>query len=125
MVCGSRPHSRQVSSSIQTLLNEHGGVIDDLIVYWRADNSFRLVVNASRREHDIAWMRAEVRGQAVEIFERSDLAMLAVQGPDAIRLASPLFPKDSGDTAANLAPFSATETGDLFIARTRARPTRR
>lgn len=100
------------------LLNEHGGVIDDLIVYWRADNSFRLVVNASRREHDIAWMRAEVRGQAVEIIERSDLAMLAVQGPDAVRLASPLFPEDSGDTAANLAPFSATETGDLFIART-------
>jgi aminomethyltransferase len=100
------------------LLNEHGGVIDDLIVYWRAENSFRLVVNASRREHDIAWMRAEVRGQAVEIIERSDLAMLAVQGPNAVRLAGPLLPEESRDTAANLAPFSATETDDLFIART-------
>jgi aminomethyltransferase len=67
------------------MLNEAGGVIDDLIVYFLDESWFRLVVNAGTRDKDLAWIRAQVAAQslAIDVIERADLAMLAVQGPDA------------------------------------------
>ena len=64
------------------MLNERGGVIDDLIVYL-TDWGYRLVVNASTRDKDLAWMQAQAADFAVEINERPQLAMLAIQGPHA------------------------------------------
>jgi aminomethyltransferase len=64
-----------------TLLNEAGGVIDDLIVYRRA-HGYRAVVNASTRDKVLTWLRARNAGDC-EVTER-DLAMVAVQGPEAI-----------------------------------------
>src|SRR5690242_6908920 len=63
------------------MLDEQGGVIDDLIVYFLADDFFRVVVNASTRDKDLAWIRAQAQPFAVEVTERTDLAMIAVQGP--------------------------------------------
>lgn len=65
------------------MLNEAGGVIDDLIVYL-TDWGYRVVVNAGTRDKDLAWMRRQIEGYAATLTERPDLAMLAVQGPTAI-----------------------------------------
>ena len=65
------------------MLNEAGGVIDDLIVYFLTESWFRVVVNAGTRDKDLAWMRGIAPQYGVELTERVDLAMLAVQGPSA------------------------------------------
>jgi aminomethyltransferase len=67
------------------MLNDDGGVIDDLIVYLRHDDSFRVVVNASTADSDIAWMEKmrDERRFDVTLAPRHDLAMIAVQGPNA------------------------------------------
>src|SRR6056297_4146452 len=100
------------------MLNEDGGVLDDLIAYHRGPGDYRLVVNAATREKDISWMRRQAEGRAVEITERADLAMLAVQGPDAREKASALLPADRREAALAMKPFTAGEYGDYFVART-------
>ena len=64
------------------MLNEKGGVVDDMIVYLRTDG-YRLVVNAATRDQDLAWMTAQSRGYDVQVQERPELALLAIQGPQA------------------------------------------
>ncbi|MBA3563943.1 MAG: glycine cleavage system aminomethyltransferase GcvT [Gammaproteobacteria bacterium] len=100
------------------MLNAAGGVIDDLITYFRGENNYRMVVNAATRVKDLTWLREQAKGFAVELNERDDLAMLALQGPEARAKAAKLL--DAGGRAAALAlePFHAAELGDLFIART-------
>ena len=74
------------------LLNESGGVIDDLIVYRLRDEEFLLIVNASKAEEDFAWMRGRLEPEGVEFTNRSALyAGLALQGPKAPRLFDQLF----------------------------------
>ena len=74
------------------LLNERGGVIDDLIVYRLREEKFLLVVNASRVEEDFAWMQSRIEGEGIEFANRSaDYAGLALQGPQAPRLFDELF----------------------------------
>ena len=67
------------------MLAEDGGVLDDLIVYARAGGDFRLVVNAGTAEKDLAWLEREVRerGADATLEPRRDLAIVAVQGPQA------------------------------------------
>ena len=65
------------------MLNEQGGVLDDLIVYYLDDDFFRLVVNAGTRDKDLAWIGPRARAYGVVLHERRDLAMLAIQGPQA------------------------------------------
>jgi aminomethyltransferase len=100
------------------MLNTQGGVIDDLIVYFLDKALFRIVANAGTREKDMAWIRnsAELFG-GVQIIPRDELAMIAVQGPNAKEKAY----KALGDplrAAANLKPFHSTAVGDLFVATT-------
>ncbi len=66
------------------MCNEHGGIIDDLIVYQRASDNYRVVLNSATRQNDVAWIRAKSEGFAVGLQERRELSMLAVQGPNAI-----------------------------------------
>ena len=99
------------------MLNERGGVIDDLIVYHRGNAGFRVVVNAATRDKDLAWMRARLPDAGVELQERDDLAMIAVQGPDA-RAAVEGQLGDAATQASALAVFEAAEIGDRFVART-------
>jgi len=100
------------------LLNEHGGVLDDLIVYFLNDYWYRMVVNAGTRGKDLAWIREQARRLEVEVTERSDLAMLAVQGPEARAKAAQLLPPSDGAAALALATFVGRELGRWFIART-------
>ena len=99
------------------MLNEHGGVIDDLIVYFMTDNWFRMVVNAGTRDKDIAWIRQQAVAFAVEISVREDLAMIAVQGPQARAKAVSVLGAET-QPALELKIFSGGEFGRYFIART-------
>jgi aminomethyltransferase len=100
------------------MLNERGGVLDDLIAYYLSDSWYRVVVNAGTRDKDLAWIRAYAADLDVEVRERSDLAMLAVQGPEARVKAAQLL--SSADAAAALAldSFVGRELGAWFVART-------
>ncbi len=101
------------------MLNEDGGVVDDLIAYHFEDEIFRLVVNAGTAEKDLAWMeKVRVAADAVvEIEPRRDLAIIAIQGPRARERFARAFPETMSATEA-LVPFSATRHGEMMIART-------
>ena len=101
-----------------SMLNADGGVIDDLIVYFLHESLFRLVVNAATREKDLAWIRKQAEPFEVAVHERAELAMIAVQGPEARELAAPCIDAEWREAALALKPFFGMEAGDLFIART-------
>jgi len=100
------------------LLKESGGVIDDLIVYFLTDDAFRLVVNAGTRDKDLAWIRAHASKLDVEVVERTDLAMLAVQGPEARAKTAKLLSAKGASAALALEMFRGAEIDGWFIART-------
>ena len=105
------------------MLNEQGGIIDDLIIYYLGEDWFRLVVNASTRDKDMAWIDAQAQAFGVEVRERPELSMIAVQGPNARERMLGLIEGDDAASVAALGKFAAcdvagTRFGDLFIART-------
>lgn len=106
------------------MLNETGGVIDDLIVYFLADDFFRLVVNAATRDKDLAWIGAQAGAFGVEVRERPELAMIAAQGPNAREKALSLLDDASAAKVAKLTRFAAADAtlrdggAPLFVART-------
>ncbi|MSQ54831.1 MAG: glycine cleavage system aminomethyltransferase GcvT [Betaproteobacteria bacterium] len=93
------------------MLNDAGGVIDDLIAYRLADERFRIVVNAGTAQKDIEWMRA--RGGRPR--QRRELAIVAVQGPEARGKLWAVRPQWRNEA---LAPFVAAEYGPVTVART-------
>jgi aminomethyltransferase len=72
------------------LTNDRGGIIDDLIITGRG-SELSLVVNAARRQVDLAHLRDRLAG--VEVVERTDLALLALQGPRAVAVLARLAPE--------------------------------
>ncbi|MDD3651112.1 glycine cleavage system aminomethyltransferase GcvT [Immundisolibacter sp.] len=100
------------------LLNERGGIIDDLLAYRLAADRYRLVLNAARRQADLDWLRAQLAGFEVALRPREDLAMLAVQGPKARALADACLPPALRGAAAGLERFTAAGDGDWLVART-------
>ena len=99
------------------MLNEAGGVIDDLIVY-NMDGWFRTVVNCGTREKDLAWMNLQAASFDVTITEQPDLAIIAVQGPNAIAKASATMSTEQAAAAGKLKVFQGAAVADWFIART-------
>ncbi len=100
------------------MLNPRGGVIDDLITYFIDPQHYRMVVNAATRDKDLAWIGEQAAAFEVDVSERRELAMIAVQGPTARELALPLLPAAIRAAAAELSPFFAAWDGDWFVART-------
>jgi len=100
------------------MLNEQAGVLDDLIVYFINDYWYRMVANAGTRAKDLAWIREHAGAFEVEVSERTDLAMLAVQGPEARTKAVQLMPPSEGTAALALETFVGRELGRWFVART-------
>lgn len=101
------------------MLNEQGGVIDDLIVYFMRDDWFRMVVNAGTRDKDLAWMQQQASAYAVVLEERTDLSMIAVQGPNACaKLCAALDSDAARERITALSPFYAAEVGNMFVGRT-------
>ncbi len=99
------------------MLNAEGGVIDDLIVYLTAEG-YRVVVNAATRDKDLAWMQAQTSGFDAQLNERSELAMLAIQGPHARAKVAELVSSSRATLIHDLKPFQGFADGDWFIART-------
>lgn len=102
------------------MLNEQGGVMDDLIVYRanEAETQYRIVSNAATREKDLAQFNQIGAAFGVEITPRYDLAMLAVQGPKAVEKLLSVKP-EWADTVNGLAVFQDADLGnDWFVART-------
>jgi aminomethyltransferase len=101
------------------LLQPDGGVLDDLIVYFLAEDWFRLVVNAGTADKDVAWLRSLMVARAPQLvlLPRRDLAMIAVQGPRACERVWQALP-GARPVTAELKPFMAALFGDYFIART-------
>lgn len=105
------------------MLNARGGVIDDLIVYFLEGDRFRLIVNAATRDKDLAWIEAQARDFGVEVTERGELAMIAVQGPNARERVIGLLDAAGAKAAGKLGRFAAVEAmaaqgWPLFVART-------
>jgi aminomethyltransferase len=99
------------------MLNARGGVIDDLIIYHMSSVWYRVVVNAGTRDKDIAWMQRHAPSFDVDVVVRDDLAMIAVQGPEARDAVHKVLGDHAADVT-GLNRFAAAETAGLFVART-------
>ncbi|AJI95296.1 glycine cleavage system T protein [Yersinia ruckeri] len=100
------------------MLNASGGVIDDLIVYFLTEDYFRLVVNSATREKDLAWITQHAESYNISITVRDDLALVAIQGPQAQECVATLLTAEQKQAIAEMKPFFGIQTGDLFIATT-------
>ena len=105
------------------MLNEQGGVIDDLIVYLLGEDSYRIVSNAATRDKDMAWIEAQAKGFDVQVRERPELAIIAVQGPQARDAVIGLVADGDRERVTALGKFAALDVASaegvpLFIART-------
>jgi aminomethyltransferase len=100
------------------MLDERGGVVDDLIVYYLDEAWFRVVVNAATRDKDLAWIERQAAAFDVAVAERRDLAMIAVQGPNARAKVLGLLSEETRARAGKIGKFAACEGDGLFIART-------
>ena len=104
-----------------TMLDDNGGVIDDLIVYAPTPEQpelWRVIVNCGTHDKDLAWMQAQAASFRVALIERTDLAMVAVQGPQARAVVHAVLPEHA-ETLQGLAVFQGAEVAqDWFVART-------
>jgi aminomethyltransferase len=100
------------------MLNQNGGVVDDLIVYHFDTSNYRLVVNSATREKDMDWLHLQAKGFTVTITQRSEFAMIAVQGPKAKELTGKLFSAAQNEAVAGMKAFYGVQAEDLFIATT-------
>lgn len=100
------------------MLNEKGGVVDDLIAYYFDDQDYRLVVNSATKEKDLNHLNAVAEGFDISITERPELAMVAVQGPNAKEKVHSILSQEQVAAVADMKPFFGVQAGDLFIATT-------
>ena len=105
------------------MLNDAGGVIDDLIIYFLTDTRFRIVINAGTALKDLDWMQAKVAEWQLDvtITQRRDgnepLGIIAVQGPNARTKVWEVLPQAKAATE-GLKAFFAAEVDQYFIAST-------
>lgn len=105
------------------MLNEKGGVIDDLIVYYLTDNHCRMVTNAGTNEKDMAWLQQQAAAFSnVVVTEKPELALIAIQGPKALEIIQENFSRDIAETTKELKRFQGAFTqvasDEIFIGRT-------
>jgi aminomethyltransferase len=100
------------------MCNEHGGIIDDLIVYQRASDNYRLILNSATKKRDIQWIRQKSEGFAVGLLERPELAMIAVQGPEAFKKTLTVLRPAQIDAVSTLTHFECVDVDNWFFART-------
>lgn len=104
------------------MLNDQGRVLDDLIAYAPTPEQpelWRVIVNCGTHDKDIAWMQRQAASFRISLIERTDLAMIAVQGPNARATVAGLIGAERAARIAELALFQGADCGDdWFIART-------
>lgn len=113
--------SKQTGKALYScMLNENGGVIDDLIVYYLNDEHCRLVTNAATNAKDMAWLQQQSSAFNIRVTEQPELALIAVQGPKALQTAADSLPQ-LADTITTLKRFQGQfdqTQSDTFIGRT-------
>jgi len=100
------------------MLQEQGGILDDLIIYKIDPTFYRLIVNSATRDKDLAWIKKQAEPFHITITERTDLAMLAIQGPATVEKLPYLFEQRDLPSILALKPFHFLLIKDYFIART-------
>lgn len=100
------------------MLNENGGVIDDLIVYYIDDTHCRLVTNAGTNKKDMAWLNSHAGDFDLTFTERPELALVAVQGPQAIEKCVALLDASAGSLISSLDRFQGGFFEQGFVGRT-------
>lgn len=100
------------------MCNRYGGILDDLVVYQRGSDNYRLVLNAATKANDLAWIRQHIQGYAADLQERTDLAMIAIQGPQAIQKTLAILTPMQADAVSTIAPFECVEPDQVFFSRT-------
>lgn len=100
------------------MLNPRGGIVDDLIVYHIDDGFYRTILNAGTTDKDLAWMREQASGFDVEISHREDLAIIAVQGPQARAHTEAVLPPALAQRASAIKPFRSVFADDWLVGRT-------
>lgn len=100
------------------MLNEQAGVMDDLIIYYLGEGDYRIVLNAATREKDLAWIAERAAGFSVELDTPADLAMIAVQGPNARSKVHGVLGDEMTAQLSVMMPFNGCRCAELFIART-------
>jgi glycine cleavage system T protein (aminomethyltransferase) len=100
------------------MLNEDGGVLDDLIVYANDDDDYLMVVNCATREKDLSWISKQAESFDCQVVEREDFAIIAIQGPNAIAAVEGVVRDEVRATIKALKVFQGGYCGEWFIART-------
>ncbi len=100
------------------MLNQDAGIIDDLIAYYFTDDFIRLVINAGNRESDVIWIKEHAQRFNVEIIARDELAIIAIQGPNAREKVHQALTGNFAEAAKMLKPFSMVKANEWMIART-------
>ena len=109
------PNSAQYS----VMCNENGGIIDDFVYYRLEKEKFMMVSNATNREKDYNWLVRNAKGFDVKIEEISDnVAMFAVQGPNAEKTLQKISPEDLGKIGRFKCGHARLADLDVFISRT-------
>ena len=109
--------TQQGKAIYSCMLNERGGVIDDLIVYYMDPSWYRMVVNAATHDKDLSWITRHARAFDVSVNER-DLAMIAVQGPNARATAAAVLPAADRGKPLRLKMLNPNQIRHFFGART-------
>lgn len=115
--------SQKGKALYSAMLNESGGVIDDLIVYLMTEPNvtgawYRVVVNCATRANDLRWMAERAAKFDVALTERPELAMVAIQGPDALEKVKQAVSETRQKLIEQLSLFQGVESEGWFIART-------
>lgn len=100
------------------MCNAHGGIIDDLIVYQRAPDNYRLVLNSATRDRCLPWLREQAQGFSAGLQERHELAIIAIQGPMAKPILETVLDAAEVDAISTLAKFECVDVDHWFFART-------
>lgn len=110
---------KQAGKALYTcMLNQEGHVLDDLIVYYLGETHYRIVFNAGTHDKVLAYLAEKSKAFNIEYCERLEHSIIAVQGPEARKLLSEIFPKRIAESILTLKPFTAISIDNMFIART-------
>lgn len=100
------------------MLNKQAGIIDDLIAYFISETYYRIVVNAGCFIKDFEWLNNAAKDFSVQIIYRSDLSIIAVQGPSALITVTKSLTDYPYNEIDNLKSFEFIQNKDIFVART-------
>ncbi len=119
LLCNDVDSLQHVGRALYSCLcNEHGGIIDDLIVYQRTPDNYRVIFNSATKNRVLPWLYDKMAGFAVGLQKRTELAMIAIQGPEAMSKLQNILSPAEQDAVSTLASFECVDIGENFFART-------